>query len=178
MQLGWASWYPPAVFGLTRNVPPVSQFTCSSEKNLFPGKVVRHRHPRVVNLWILHPWKCLRSAWMGLWATWCGAVCPSHGRELEEKLWTQPLLWFFVALREFFKLYRHWLKVCSCGACAQSPEVSKTLGAVVVLCLVCGARCSHLEAATQNVVSAGGLRPFHEAWWGERYNFCMSVMPL
>lgn len=33
-------------------------------------------------LWMLHPCKCLRPDWMGLWASCSSGRCPSHGTEV------------------------------------------------------------------------------------------------
>lgn len=33
-----------------------------------------------------HPWEWSRSGWMGIWAAWCSADIPAHGRGLGTRL--------------------------------------------------------------------------------------------
>jgi len=54
---------------------------CSDIRNkLFTMRVVRHWNRLLEKLWMTHPWKCSRPAWIVLWATWSSGTVPAPGK--------------------------------------------------------------------------------------------------
>jgi len=52
------------------------RFRLDKRKKSFAVRVVRHWTDCPEKMWLPPHWKCSRSGWMGLWATWSGGRCP------------------------------------------------------------------------------------------------------